>query len=78
MQLNFVIILLGKSFKINTIELILISCFSEESSECFIRFYNIFKEKYKFIPELITNDFKLTNLSTLEKVYNNDKVIIVA
>ena len=76
-EIKVVIILLGKSFMINNIELILIACFSEESAECFIRFYNILKEYYKFIPYFITNDFGLSNLSALEEVYNQDNVIIV-
>lgn len=36
--------------------------------------YNILKENYKFILEFIANDFGLTNISALEKVYNNDKI----
>ena len=76
-EIKVVIILLGKAKNINNIELILISCFSEETTECNIRFYNILKNYYHFIPQFITNDFGQANLNALEKVYNNDNIIII-
>ena len=75
-KIKVVIILLGKNKIINNIELILVSCFSEESSECFIRFENILKNYYNFIPQFITNDFYQSNLAALEKVYENYNFII--
>ena len=56
-EIKVLIILLGKIKNRNNIELILISCFSEETTECLIRFYNTLKNYYNFIPQFITNDF---------------------
>ena len=51
--------------------------FSEESSEWFIRYYNILKNYYNFIPQFITNDLGQANLEALEKVYEDNNVIII-
>ena len=76
-EIKVVIILLGKNNTINNIELILVACFSEESSDCFMNFYNILKNYYNFYPQFITNDFGQANLAALEKVYEDNNVIII-
>jgi hypothetical protein len=76
-DIKVVIIMLGKSKLNSKIELILVACFSEESSEIFTRFYKILKCFYNFVPNYITYNFGLTNLKALEIVYSNDNVIII-
>ena len=76
-DIKVVIIMLGKSKLNSKIELILVACFSEESSEIFTRFYKILKCFYNFVPNYITNNFGLANLKALEIVYSNDNVIII-
>jgi len=76
-EIKVIIIMLGKTKITNKIELILVACFSEETSEIFKRFYIILKSFYNFIPNYITNDFGIANLNALENVYGNDKVTII-
>ena len=51
--------------------------FSEESAECYKRFYNLVKSAYNFFLTLITNDFGLENLKALEEVYENEDITII-
>ena len=56
-EIKVLIVLIGKDIISNKFELILVSTFSEESAECYKRFYNLLKTTYNFVPSIITNDF---------------------
>ena len=71
------IVLIGKNIISNKFELILVATFSEESTECYKRFYNLLKTTYSFVPTIITNDFGLVNLKALKEVYDKDDIIII-
>ena len=75
-EIKVLIVLIGKDIISNKFELILVATFSEESAECYKRFYNLLKTTYNFVPSIITNDFGLANLKALDEVYDKDDIII--
>ena len=76
-EIKVLIVLIGKNIGLNKFELILVATFSEESAECYKRFFNLLKSTYNFVPSLITNDFGLVNLKALEEVYENEDIAII-
>jgi hypothetical protein len=76
-EIKVIIVLIGKNIGLNKFELILVAKFSEESAECYKRFYNLLKLTYIFVPSLITNEFGLANLKALEEVYENEDITII-
>ena len=74
-EIKVLIVLIGKDIISNKFELILVAKFSEESAECYKRFYNLLKTTYNFVPSNITNDFGLANLNALEDVHEKGDII---
>ena len=76
-EIKVLIVLIGKDIISNKFELILVATFSEESADCYKRFYNLLKTTYNFVPSIIANDFGLANLKALDEVYDKDDIIII-